>query len=169
MTVNPPPAPAGPAAYCGACARSGVGACDDYPDCPGGTGKVTTASTRSAPNPRQRTWDPLVTDVYFAVPVGATIGPRFPAWAAAVEHARGTITEHRYPGQVIRPDTPDYHPRRHIQDGPVLVVRTRAFVHMRVTQPVQDRPGSAVRSGVDTVAATWEVFADGTVEARDSA
>ena len=33
---EPPPAPAGPAAYCGACARSGVGACDDYPDCPAG-------------------------------------------------------------------------------------------------------------------------------------
>jgi hypothetical protein len=33
---EPPPPPAGPAAYCGACARSGVGACDDFPDCPGG-------------------------------------------------------------------------------------------------------------------------------------
>lgn len=33
---GPPPAPAGPAAYCPRCAASGVGACDDYPDCPGG-------------------------------------------------------------------------------------------------------------------------------------
>jgi hypothetical protein len=31
----PPPAP-GPAAYCRRCAASGVGACDDYPDCPAG-------------------------------------------------------------------------------------------------------------------------------------
>lgn len=31
----PPPAP-GPSAYCGACARSGVGVCDDWPDCPAG-------------------------------------------------------------------------------------------------------------------------------------
>lgn len=37
-TASPPPAPAGPAAYCGPCARSGVGACDDFPDCPGGGG-----------------------------------------------------------------------------------------------------------------------------------
>jgi hypothetical protein len=36
---QPPPAPAGPAAYCGACARSGVGACDDFPNCPGGAGR----------------------------------------------------------------------------------------------------------------------------------
>lgn len=127
------------------------------------------ADTQSAPNPPQRTWHPLVTGVDFAVPVGATIGRRFPAWADAVEHARGKITEHRYPGQVIRPGTPDYHPRRHIQDGAMLVVRTRAFVQMRVTQPVQDRPGSAIRSGVDTVTATWEVFGDGAVEARDGA
>lgn len=33
---EPPPAPAGPAAYCVRCARSGVGVCDDYPDCPAG-------------------------------------------------------------------------------------------------------------------------------------
>lgn len=31
-----PPAPAGPAASCQRCARSGVGVCDDYPDCPAG-------------------------------------------------------------------------------------------------------------------------------------
>ena len=29
-----------PAGYCGACARSGVGACDDFPNCPAGI-KVT--------------------------------------------------------------------------------------------------------------------------------
>lgn len=34
--LEPPPAPAGPAAYCARCARSGVGACDDFPYCPGG-------------------------------------------------------------------------------------------------------------------------------------
>jgi hypothetical protein len=34
--LEPPPAPAGPAAYCRACAASGVGACDDFPYCPGG-------------------------------------------------------------------------------------------------------------------------------------
>jgi hypothetical protein len=33
--IEPPPAP-GPAAYCARCARSGVGACDDFPNCPGG-------------------------------------------------------------------------------------------------------------------------------------
>ena len=31
-----PLAPAGPAADCVRCARSGVGVCDDYPDCPAG-------------------------------------------------------------------------------------------------------------------------------------
>jgi hypothetical protein len=35
-TAEPPPAPAGPAAYCVRCARSGVGACDDFPNCPAG-------------------------------------------------------------------------------------------------------------------------------------
>jgi hypothetical protein len=34
--IEPPPAPAGPAAYCARCARSGVGACDDFPNCPAG-------------------------------------------------------------------------------------------------------------------------------------
>jgi hypothetical protein len=33
---EPPPAPAGPAANCRRCARSGVGVCDDYPNCPAG-------------------------------------------------------------------------------------------------------------------------------------
>jgi hypothetical protein len=36
IDIEPPPAPAGPAAYCVRCARSGVGVCDDYPDCPAG-------------------------------------------------------------------------------------------------------------------------------------
>ena len=35
---EPPRPAAGPAAYCAACARSGVGACDDFPDCPAGRG-----------------------------------------------------------------------------------------------------------------------------------
>lgn len=34
--LEPPPAPAGPAAHCARCARSGVGVCDDYPNCPAG-------------------------------------------------------------------------------------------------------------------------------------
>lgn len=34
--ITTAPAPVGPASVCGACARSGVGACDDYPDCPAG-------------------------------------------------------------------------------------------------------------------------------------
>jgi len=34
--IEPPPAPAGPAAHCRACAYSGVGVCDDYPNCPAG-------------------------------------------------------------------------------------------------------------------------------------
>lgn len=32
-----PPAMPGPTSYCRACARSGVGACDDFPNCPGGS------------------------------------------------------------------------------------------------------------------------------------
>jgi hypothetical protein len=31
-----PAAPAGPTSACGACARSGAGVCDDYPNCPAG-------------------------------------------------------------------------------------------------------------------------------------
>jgi len=33
---DPPPMPFGPASHCQRCARSGVGVCDDYPDCPAG-------------------------------------------------------------------------------------------------------------------------------------
>ena len=40
---QPPGIPGTPTGYCRACAASGVGACDDFPDCPGGTG------TRPAP------------------------------------------------------------------------------------------------------------------------
>jgi hypothetical protein len=35
---QPPAIPGTPTGYCGACARSGVGACDDFPNCPGGRG-----------------------------------------------------------------------------------------------------------------------------------
>jgi len=34
--AQPPAMPGSPTAYCAACARSGVGACDDFPNCPGG-------------------------------------------------------------------------------------------------------------------------------------
>jgi hypothetical protein len=106
----------------------------------------------------------LVSAVDFAVPDHATIGPRFPSWGEAVAHARGTIQRFEYRGQRVRPDSPDYHPRRCFQEGSTLVVYSRAFVHMRVTEPVQDRPGSSQQSGQDGVAATWEVFLDGTTE-----
>lgn len=101
--------------------------------------------------------------VDFAVPCGGTIGPRFPSWQEAVDYARGTIKRTEYRGQVIRPDLPGFHPRRDFQEGDMLVTYSRAFVHMRVTEPVQDRPG-VQRSGTDRVALTWEVFRDGTVE-----
>lgn len=34
--LDEPPTMPGPTSYCRACARSGVGACDDFPYCPGG-------------------------------------------------------------------------------------------------------------------------------------
>jgi len=103
--------------------------------------------------------------VDFAVPCPAgTIGPRFPSWQQAVDHARGTITRFEYRGHLIRRDVPGYHPRRYVQEEDTLVVYSRAFVHLRVVEPVQERPGSAVPSGMDGVAFTWEVFRDGTVE-----
>jgi hypothetical protein len=58
---EPPPPPAGPAAYCVRCARSGVGVCDDYPDCPAGraegrsTGNYSSRISRTADGS-----DPLV-------------------------------------------------------------------------------------------------------------
>ena len=108
----------------------------------------------------------LVERVDFAVPYPAgTIGPRFQTWRQAVDHARGIIERFEYRGQVIRRDVPWFHPGRYFQEDDTLVVYSRAFVHMRVVEPVQERPGSAVRSGMDGVAMTWEVFRDGTVEA----
>jgi len=106
----------------------------------------------------------LVSAVDFAVPDHATIGPRFPSWGEAVDHARETIRRFEYRGQRARPHSPDYHPRRCFQEGDTLVVFSRAFVHMRVTEPVQDRPGSSQQSGQDGVAMAWEVFQDGTTE-----
>jgi hypothetical protein len=36
FTIQEPPAPVGLARYCARCAASGVGVCDDYPNCPAG-------------------------------------------------------------------------------------------------------------------------------------
>ena len=120
---------------------------------------MTTASS----NTRQAV---QVERVDFAVPYPAgTIGPRFATWQQAVDHARERIERFEYRGQVIRRDVPWFHPRRYFQEDDTLVVYSRAFVHMRVVEPVQERPGSAVRSGMDGVAMTWEVFRDGAVEA----
>jgi putative endonuclease len=112
---------------------------------------------------RQTRQAEIVEQVDFAVPAGGTIGPRFPSWREAVDHARGTIQRHEYRGQVIRRDVPDFHPRRHFQEDDTLVVYTRAFVHMRVTTRPLNCAGSPI-SSTDGVACTWEVFRDGTVE-----
>jgi hypothetical protein len=97
--------------------------------------------------------------VDFAAPsVSGTIGRRFADWRDAVNHARGTIFRHEYKGQLINKAAPEFHPRRYFQEDDVLVVYTRAFVHMRVTT---DRAGGG---GEDGVQFTWEVFRDGTVE-----
>jgi hypothetical protein len=104
-----------------------------------------------------------VEQVDFAIPTSGTIGPRFASWQEAVRSAREMITRREYPGQQVREDAPDFHPRRFVQEGDTLVVYTRAFVDMRVTEPVQDRPGG-LRSGTDRVAFRWEVFRDGIVE-----
>jgi hypothetical protein len=104
-----------------------------------------------------------VEGVDFAVPAAATIGVRFASWREAVDHARETVVGFKYPGQHAREDSPDFHPRRFVQQGDTLIIYSRAFVQMRVVEPVQDRPGG-VRHGTDRVACTWEVFRDGTVE-----
>lgn len=96
-----------------------------------------------------------VTGVDFAVPVHAMIGDRYPAWQDAVDAAQRTVKRHTYQGQKVRTDAPDYHPRRHFQTEAGLEVYTRAFVHMRVTTETSD-----------SVARTWEVFFDGSAEAR---
>ena len=90
----------------------------------------------------------LVTAVDFAVPTNYGIGDRFPSFAEAVEAARATIECFTYPGQG--------------KDGADAVRYSRAFIHMRQVEPVQDRPG-AVRSGCDGILARWEVFVDGTI------
>lgn len=103
-----------------------------------------------------------VANVDFAVPGSTGYGPRFPSWLDAVGHARQTIVRFEYPGQAVNPESADYHPRRHFQEGTVLVSYSRAFVEMRVTEPVQDRPGGTY--GSDSPVARWEVFRDGTAE-----
>lgn len=105
----------------------------------------------------------LVTDVYFAVPGTGGYGPRFPSWPEAASHARSTIERAEYPGQLVNPGLPEYHPRRHFQEGVALVCYSRAFVELRVTEPVQDRPGCGPY-GSDSAVARWEVFRDGTAE-----
>jgi len=101
--------------------------------------------------------------VDFAVPGGGTIGPRFPSWQEAVDHAGAAIERFEYPGQQVREDAPGFHPRRYFQEGGTLVVYSRAFVHMRVTTRPLDRDASPI-SSTDGVACTWEVFRDGAVE-----
>ena len=96
-----------------------------------------------------------VLGVDFAVPVHATIGDRYPAWQDAVDAAQRTIKRYTYQGQRVRTDASDYHPKRHFQAEAGLEIYTRAFVHMRVTTETSD-----------SVARTWEVFFDGSAEAR---
>jgi hypothetical protein len=88
---------------------------------------------------------------------------RVDSFAEAVKRARATIERFEYRGQVMNKQSPDYHPRRVFQEEDVLVHYSRAFVNLRVVEPIQDRPGK-MRSGIDRVACTWEVFRDGTVE-----
>ena len=91
----------------------------------------------------------LVERVYFAVPTNYTQGEEFESFAEALQAARATIVCFTYPGQG--------------QDNEDLVRYSRAFVDLRVTEPVQEREGHAVRSGSDHVAKRWEVFNDGTI------
>jgi hypothetical protein len=105
----------------------------------------------------------VVTKVVFAVPMNYTTGPEFDTWAEAVDYARDTIERFVYPNQTVRPDAPDYDPRRTFQDGDDLISYTRAFVQMRVTEPIQDRGEGRQSSGTDGVAMSWEIFQDGTV------
>lgn len=105
-----------------------------------------------------------VTAVMFSPTKYGETGMLCASWEEAVRRARGMITRTDYKGQVIRRDVPGFHPRRYFQEDDTLVTYSRAFVQMRVTEPVQDRPGSAVRSGLDGVACSWEVFHDGAAE-----
>jgi hypothetical protein len=106
-----------------------------------------------------------VTKVYFAVPGHYGAGPEFTSWDAAVTAARETIQRFEYRGQLINKASPDYHPRRWFQEDDILIHYSRAFVELRVTEPVQPRPGSTQESGLDAPALRWEVFHDGTIEA----
>lgn len=108
-----------------------------------------------------------VTGVDFAVPSHYGIGERFATWEEAVEYARSTIKRTEYEGQTVNPDDPYYHPLRKVQKGRTLVSYSRAFVQMREIEPVQARPGSAIRSGGDTPVRSWEVFHDGTAERQE--
>lgn len=105
----------------------------------------------------------LVERVYFTVPAHYSEGEPLDSWTEAVLRARAAIECIEYPAQRLDTAADAYHPRRCFQEGNTLVVYTRQFVHMRVTEPVQDR-GDKTRSGSDHVVATWEVFHDGTVE-----
>lgn len=122
---------------------------------------MTTARTSVAATRVER--------VYFTVPTHYTEGTPLESWAEAVARARCGIQRIEYPAQHVNKNSDGYHPLRHVQEGDTLVVYTRRFVDMRVTEPVQDR-GDKIRSGSDHVEARWEVFHDGTVEAvRDDA
>jgi hypothetical protein len=119
-------------------------------------------ATPYGPQPTVRT---EVTAVDFAVPGHYDIGPRFTSWTEAVDHARSKIIAHRYAGQKLRPDVPGFHPKRNVQDGDAVIGYSRAFVQMRVVEPIQERGDGAGPCGSDGVVMTWEVFNDGTVEA----
>lgn len=90
--------------------------------------------------------NPIVEGVDFAVPTHYGIGERFPTWAEAVARAHSTIERFDYPGQGRDP------------------AYSRAFVHMRQVEPVQEQPAGPA-SGSDGVVMSWEVFHDGTVRA----
>jgi hypothetical protein len=109
------------------------------------------------------TTNPIVSDVYFTLPTPG-VGERCANWRDAVSRALAKIQRTEYKGQLIRPDSDEYHPRRHFQEGDTLVVYSRAFVELRVTEPVQPRPVGRP-SGHDGPVMRWEVFHGGVVEA----
>jgi putative endonuclease len=119
---------------------------------------MTTASSHIRPEEH-------VEHVDFAVPGGASTGPRFAAWQDAVDHARASITRAEYRGQQLDEEAPEFHPRRAFQEGGTLVSHSRAFVDMRVVTARYGPGGAALTGRSDGVACRWEVFRDGTVEA----
>lgn len=110
----------------------------------------------------------IVEKVDFAVPTNYSIGDRFDTFGAALEAAVATIKATRYRGQRLRapekyPAVANFHAKRYSEQCGDLVIDSRAFVQLRVVEPIQDR-GDNLRSGLDGVLMTWEVFRDGTAE-----